>query len=172
MLILREVLEFPAGEVARILDTTPAAVNSALQRARKAVDRRIPGTSQQTQLRALGRGGRRELVDALVAAWERADVLALLDLLAREPGGERFTLGAVNALTLRKGRIVEITGFLDPDLHRRLGVHASGDRAALAWFELSRRNRRVPTVQGPEGYRERPAGSPTWAHPPDAEGNP
>jgi RNA polymerase sigma-70 factor (TIGR02960 family) len=82
VLILREVLGFSAAEVAGILDTTPASVNSALQRARKAVDERVPHPSQQAELDALGDGGRRELVDALVAAWERADVPALLELLA------------------------------------------------------------------------------------------
>jgi RNA polymerase sigma-70 factor (TIGR02960 family) len=90
VLILRDVLEFPAAEVARLLDTTPASVNSALQRARKAVEQRVPRTSQQAELDALdalgaaGAGGRRELVDALVSAWERADVPALLDLLAED----------------------------------------------------------------------------------------
>jgi RNA polymerase sigma-70 factor (TIGR02960 family) len=82
VLILREVLGFSAAETAGILDTTPASVNSALQRARKAAGERVPHPSQQAELDALGTGGRRELVDALVAAWERADVPALLELLA------------------------------------------------------------------------------------------
>jgi len=89
VLILREVLGFSAAEVAGILDTSPAAVNSALQRARKAVDERVPHPSQQAELDALGPDGRRELVDAFVAAWERADVAALLELLADDA---RFTM--------------------------------------------------------------------------------
>ena len=36
--------------------------------------------------------------------------------------GDRFRLGAINVLSLRAGRIVEITGFLDPGLHRRFGL--------------------------------------------------
>jgi RNA polymerase sigma-70 factor (TIGR02960 family) len=81
VLILREVLEFPAADVARMLDTTPAAVNSALQRARAAVEQRVPARSQQAEVAALGERGARELVDALVTAWEAADVDALLGLL-------------------------------------------------------------------------------------------
>jgi RNA polymerase sigma-70 factor (TIGR02960 family) len=172
VLILREVLEFSATEVARILDTTPPSVNSALQRARKAVEARMPPTAQQVELATLGPVGRRELVDAFVAAWERADVPAILELLAEDarftmpplpawflgreeigrfftermfatpwrlvpirangqlalacyqgdPDGERFRLGAINLLSVRAGRIVEIAGFLDPDVHRRFGL--------------------------------------------------
>jgi RNA polymerase sigma-70 factor (ECF subfamily) len=84
VLILREVLEFPAVEVAQMLSTTPAAVNSALQRARAAVEQRIPARSQQAELAALGARRSRELVDALVSAWERADVDALRDLLTED----------------------------------------------------------------------------------------
>lgn len=171
VLILREVLAFSASEVARILDTTPASVNSALQRARRAVDQRLPRTAQQAELDALGASGRRELVEAFVAAWERGDVPAIVELLedARftmpplpawflsrgdigrffaervfatpwrllpirangqlafacyqgDPDGDRFRLGAINVPSLRAGRIVEIAGFLDPDVHRHFGL--------------------------------------------------
>ena len=79
MLILREVLGFTAAEVADILDTTPVSVNSAMQRARAAVGQWVPPRSQQAELAALGKDGRRKLVAAFVTAWERADVPALLD---------------------------------------------------------------------------------------------
>src|SRR5881227_1714855 len=73
-LILREVLGFSAKEVAEALDTTTASVNSALQRARKAADGRLPEQSQQATLRALGDDRLREIVEAYMDAWERGDV--------------------------------------------------------------------------------------------------
>ncbi|MGW5263633.1 RNA polymerase subunit sigma-70 [Microbispora sp. NPDC004025] len=89
VLILREVLGFSAAEVAEMLGTTPASVNSASQRARAVVRQRMPERSQQAELAAVGPGGRRALVDAFMAAWERADVPALLDLLSEDA---RFTM--------------------------------------------------------------------------------
>jgi len=38
------------------------------------------------------------------------------------PGADRFRLGAVNLLSLRAGRIVQIAGFLDPAVHRQFGL--------------------------------------------------
>jgi RNA polymerase sigma-70 factor, ECF subfamily len=81
-LILRDVLGFSAKEVAEALDSTAASVNSALQRARKAVDERLPDQSQQATLRTLGDEGLRELVQRFSDAFERGEVETILDLLA------------------------------------------------------------------------------------------
>jgi RNA polymerase sigma-70 factor (ECF subfamily) len=43
VLILRDVLGFSARETAEVLETEPTAVDSALQRAHKTVDARLPG---------------------------------------------------------------------------------------------------------------------------------
>ncbi len=89
VLIVRDVLGFSAAEAAHMLETTPASVNSALQRARRTVDERVPAISQQAELHGLGADGARDLVDAFVAAWERADVHGLLELLTEDA---RFTM--------------------------------------------------------------------------------
>jgi RNA polymerase sigma-70 factor (ECF subfamily) len=84
VLILREVLGFSAREVSESLETTVASVNSALQRARKAVDERLPDRSQQETLRSLGDERTRGLVEAYVDAWRRGDIDALRVLLAED----------------------------------------------------------------------------------------
>jgi RNA polymerase sigma-70 factor, ECF subfamily len=84
VLILREVLGFSAREVAETLQTTVTSVNSALQRARKAMDERRPEQSQQATLRDLGDEQIRDIVARYVAAWEGADVEALRTLLAED----------------------------------------------------------------------------------------
>jgi RNA polymerase sigma-70 factor, ECF subfamily len=84
VLILREVLGFSAQEVADTLETTVASVNSALQRARAAIDERLPERSQQETLRSLGDDGVREIVERFVDAWERGDVDAVVAMLAED----------------------------------------------------------------------------------------
>jgi RNA polymerase sigma-70 factor (ECF subfamily) len=81
VLILREVLGYSAKEVAATLDTTVASVNSAMQRARKAVDERTPERSQQATLRALGDDEVKAIVERYLDAWDRADVDAIVGML-------------------------------------------------------------------------------------------
>jgi RNA polymerase sigma-70 factor (ECF subfamily) len=84
VLIMREVLGFSAKEVAATLETTLASVNSALQRARAAVEARVPEQSQQTTLRTLGDEKVRDLVTRYVDAWERCDVEAFAAMLSED----------------------------------------------------------------------------------------
>jgi RNA polymerase sigma-70 factor, ECF subfamily len=84
VLILREVLGFSAQEVAESLDTSVASVNSALQRARKTVDDRLPEQSQQATLRALGDDELSEIVDRYVDAWEQNDFETVVEMLAED----------------------------------------------------------------------------------------
>jgi RNA polymerase sigma-70 factor, ECF subfamily len=84
VLIMRDVLGFSAREAAAALETTLASVKSALQRARKAVDERLPEQSQQATLRSLGDERIGRLVESYVEAFERNDVDALVALLTED----------------------------------------------------------------------------------------
>ena len=84
VLILREVLGFSAKEVAESLDTSVASVNSALQRARKTVEEKMPAESQQATLRALGDSKVGEIVDRYMTALGNADVDAVVGMLAED----------------------------------------------------------------------------------------
>jgi RNA polymerase sigma-70 factor, ECF subfamily len=83
-LILREVLGFSAQEVADALDTSVASVNSALQRARKTVDERLPEQSQQATLRSLGDKKLQEIVERYMDAMGRGDVDEVVSMLAED----------------------------------------------------------------------------------------
>jgi RNA polymerase sigma-70 factor (ECF subfamily) len=78
------VLGFSAKETAETLETTTASVNSALQRARAAVDDKLPEQSQQATLRALGDERLSEIVEAYMQAWERCDVDAVVVMLTED----------------------------------------------------------------------------------------
>jgi RNA polymerase sigma-70 factor, ECF subfamily len=76
VLILRDVLEFSAAEVAEMLGTSAAAINSALQRARAG----LSGVDEDQ----ITESGGAAMVDRYMQAFEAADVDALVGLLTRE----------------------------------------------------------------------------------------
>jgi RNA polymerase sigma-70 factor (ECF subfamily) len=83
-LILTDVLGYAPGEVAETLEQSPASIYSALQRARKAAEEKLPELSQQETLRTLGDDAVRETVERFAAAWERADVDAIREMLVED----------------------------------------------------------------------------------------
>ena len=83
-LIMTDVLGFSPGEVAESMDATPASIYSALQRARKATEERLPSQSQQENLDALGDEHVREIVDRFMEAWESSDVEGIRALLTAD----------------------------------------------------------------------------------------
>jgi RNA polymerase sigma-70 factor (ECF subfamily) len=77
VLILREVLRWQATEVAELLDTTVASVNSALQRARATLAARPADAPTETAVDA----EQQALLARYVDAFERYDIASLVALL-------------------------------------------------------------------------------------------
>jgi RNA polymerase sigma-70 factor (ECF subfamily) len=148
-LILRDVLGFEAAEAASVLETSVAALNSALQRARATVEKRRPAQSQQAILRELGEPALRELAARFVEAWGRADASALIALLARDA---RFSMPPIP--TWFDGRDAVVRFFAERVFAtpwRLVPMRASGQLAFACYqgpeFRLGALN--VVTLRGP-----------------------
>ena len=84
VLLLRDVLGWTAAEAADLMGTSVASVNSALQRARARLRRRIPPGQEGWSVRASSDQAERQLVTRYVRAWEAQDVEALVALLKED----------------------------------------------------------------------------------------
>lgn len=87
-LILRDVLDWSASEVATALATSVASVNSALQRARATVAERNATTNREVP-DALRDAQRSEMTARYINAWEAGDMDAIVSML---------TTGATHAM--------------------------------------------------------------------------
>jgi RNA polymerase sigma-70 factor (ECF subfamily) len=80
VLVLRDVLGFRSAEVANMLDSSEASVNSALQRARATMDSRLPGPDRERA--PLPRSAReRDLVIPFATAFTGDDIDGIVTLL-------------------------------------------------------------------------------------------
>src|SRR6266480_1054923 len=79
VLIFRDVLGWTAAEVAEVLGSTVASVNSALQRARATIEQHLPDATQPPAGPA-----EHELLGRYVAAFEHADMDGLVALLRED----------------------------------------------------------------------------------------
>jgi RNA polymerase sigma-70 factor (ECF subfamily) len=130
ILVLRDVLAFPAAEVAVMLGTTTVSVKSGLQRARARLRELAPAADQIAQ----PTGSRaRALLEQYVAAFENADAAALERLLL-----EDATIEAPPLRTWFSGRKTCVP-FLashvlgSPGDWRMLATSANGQPAAAAY---------------------------------------
>jgi RNA polymerase sigma-70 factor (ECF subfamily) len=148
VLILREVLGFSGAEVAEMLQTTPKAVYSALQRAHKTVDQQLPMRTQQATLRSLGDAEVREIVEKYVDAWERGDVDVIASMLADDailamPPRPSWYRG------IEAARVFLARGPLAPTHTRRLRpAHANGQIAlGTIYVGWPGQPKRLPVLQ-------------------------
>ena len=81
VLILRDVLEWPAAQVADLLGTTTTAVNSMLRRARAQLAQALPA---EDELAEPGEAQARALLERFATAIENADASALAELLRED----------------------------------------------------------------------------------------
>jgi len=77
-LVLKDVLGFRAAEVADMLETTPAAVNSGLQRARASLEERVPSPDRAPAPRS---PAERAIVTRFADAFQAGDVDTIVTLL-------------------------------------------------------------------------------------------
>jgi RNA polymerase sigma-70 factor (ECF subfamily) len=81
VLILREVLQWPAAEVASMLDMTVASVNSALQRARAQWEQ---VTVSSDAVNEPADAGKKDLLDRFVTAFEAKDINAMVEIFTKD----------------------------------------------------------------------------------------
>jgi RNA polymerase sigma-70 factor (ECF subfamily) len=129
VLILREVLAFPAADVAEMLGTTTAAVKSALQRARARLQQVAPDAGQVTEPTE---PEARALLDRYIAAFETADAKALEQLLRKDA---LLELPPSAAWFAGNDAIAEaVAGLGSPGDWRMVPTAANGQPAAAAYL--------------------------------------
>lgn len=129
-LILHDVLDWSVAEVAKILETTDTAINSALQRARAAIARPAGSSAAFAPRHA-------EAVDRFVQAWESGNFDDFVNLLATDalmsmPPWEYWLDGkdAVMATMLARGTW---DGLPRPGRYRIVSAPMNGDPGGLAY---------------------------------------
>jgi len=134
VLILRDVLEWPAAQVAELLGTTTTAVNSGLRRARAQLARALPA---EDELAEPAEPDRRALLERFAAAIEHADASAMAALLAEDVALEMPPLLSWFAGRQAVARAAELHLLTEPGRLRLVAVMANG-QPAFAVYQRER----------------------------------
>jgi RNA polymerase sigma-70 factor (ECF subfamily) len=108
VLVLRDVLAFPASEVAAMLQTSTASVKSALQRARATLREQAPAADEIAEPTA---PQARAVLDRYIKAFENADADALKHLLLQDaaieaPPMRAWFKGLANCLPVLRDQVL------------------------------------------------------------------
>jgi RNA polymerase sigma-70 factor (ECF subfamily) len=132
VLILRDVLQWRASEVADLLGTTPTAVNGLLLRARARIEQAGP---DQEEIREPAEASTRALLDLYAAAFENADAPALSRLLEQDAVFEMPPMLSWFAGRDRIGRFLRSQVLRQPGDFKMVPVAANG-QPAFACYQL------------------------------------
>ncbi len=125
VLIMRDVLDWPAAGTAQVLGTSTTAVNSMLRRARAQLERVRPA---EDRLAEPGDPRQRELLSRYAAAFENADVATLVSLLRQDAALEMPPLAGWYA-GAAVGRFLAAHVLTDPGRFRLVPAEANGQPA-------------------------------------------
>jgi RNA polymerase sigma-70 factor, ECF subfamily len=144
VLILRDVLAWPAEEAADMLGITTAAVHSTLQRARARLDRLEPAIEEITEP---VEQERRDLLDRYADAFERADIAALTRLLTEDvvwqmPPNPSWFAGRDSVIRLLTAKLRHKRSELVP-------VRANGQPGFAMYLDDEAFSIQVITLRGP-----------------------
>ena len=131
VLILRDVLEWPAAEVADLLGTTTTAVNSGVRRARAQLARALPA---EDELAEPAEPDRRALLERFAAAVENADATALAQLLRDDVALEMPPLLTWFTGRATVARYFASQPFVGPGRLRLVQVAANGQPAFASYL--------------------------------------
>jgi RNA polymerase sigma-70 factor, ECF subfamily len=144
VLVLRDVLQFSAAEVARQLETSTAAVNSALQRARAAIAAAAP---QEYALRKPDDRAVRDTIERYSHAFEAADVDTLVTLLTDDAVLEMPPVPLWYAGRVNYGRFIARVFTMRGTGWRMIPTQANGQPALAAYCPDGTGALRLHTLQ-------------------------
>jgi RNA polymerase sigma-70 factor, ECF subfamily len=131
VLILRDVLGWRAAEVADLLGTSTAAANSVLQRARARLEQAAPAPDE---MREPSDPGDRALLGRYAAAFENADITALMRLLRDDAVLEMPPQPTWFSGRERVGAFLQSRVLGEPGEFRMIPTSANGQPAFAAYL--------------------------------------
>ena len=145
VLILKDVMDWSASEIAGLLDTTISSVNSALHRARMTLAKNYRGRKSQVLSSDETDEKTRQLLEKYIRAWQAADVNGLVALLQKDatlsmPPSPSWYAGRENIGAFAGNTVFANNGMMFPGMAigrwKLLPVQANGGPAAAVYQRM------------------------------------